>query len=44
MLSTGQVITGKHIIQGTGYSIVPPKFDYSVCDGIIAVSDKNVRK
>ena len=35
---------GKHIIQGTGYSIVPPKFDYSICDGIIRIKDKDCRK
>lgn len=45
MLSTGSINDGgKHIIQGTGYSIVPPKFDYSICDGIITVSDKDCRK
>ena len=44
ILSTGTVTTGKHIIQGTGYSIVPPKFDREVCDGIITVSDKDCRK
>lgn len=35
---------GKHIIQGTGYSIVPPKFDYSICDGIIRIKDDDCRR
>jgi cysteine synthase len=43
ILSTGEVTSGKHIIQGTGYSIVPPKFDFDICDGIITVSDKDCR-
>ena len=45
MLSTGKLVeTGKHIIQGTGYGIVPPKFDYDICDGIITVSDEDCRR
>jgi len=45
ILSTGKV-TGKgaHIIQGTGYGIIPPKFDRTICDGIIKVSDSDCRK
>ena len=43
ILKTGKVKTGKHIIQGTGYSIVPPKFDPKICDGVITVSDKKCR-
>jgi len=45
ILSTGKVTgTGAHIIQGTGYGIVPPKFDPEICEDIIRVSDKDCRE
>ena len=45
ILSSGKVTgNGAHIIQGTGYGIIPPKFDRTVCDGIIKVSDKDCRR
>jgi cysteine synthase len=42
ILKTGKVINPAHIIQGTGYGIVPPQWDYSVVDEIITVTDNEV--
>lgn len=43
VLSTGVPNKGAHIIQGTGYGFVPPKWDASVADEILTVSDGEVR-
>lgn len=40
ILKTGKVIDQKHIIQGTGYSLVPPHWDPALADDIITVSDE----
>lgn len=42
ILKTGKVINTQHIIQGTGYGIVPPQWDGSLADEIITVTDDEV--
>ncbi len=44
ILKTGKVVNPAHIIQGTGYGIVPPQWDASVVDEIITVTDDEVSK
>ena len=44
VLSTGNLNKGAHIIQGTGYGFVPPKWDGSVADDIQTVTDEEVRQ
>jgi len=39
ILKTGSVKNPRHIIQGTGYGLIPPHWDKSLCDEIITVSD-----
>mmetsp|Transcript_13935 Transcript_13935/g.15387 ORF Transcript_13935/g.15387 Transcript_13935/m.15387 type:complete len:313 (-) Transcript_13935:312-1250(-) len=43
ILSTGKVEDTKHIIQGAGYSWVPPKWDPDVCDRFFPVTDEDCR-
>jgi cysteine synthase A len=38
-IKTGTVKNSKHIIQGTGYGIIPPLWDNSIAEDIITVSD-----
>lgn len=40
IIKTGIIRDSKHIIQGTGYGLVPPQWDSSVVDDIITVSDE----
>lgn len=42
ILKTGGVKSSKHIIQGTGYSFIPPFWDATLADDIITVSDEEV--
>jgi cysteine synthase A len=42
ILKTGIVKSPKHIIQGTGYSAVPPHWKADLADDIITVSDEQV--
>jgi cysteine synthase len=42
ILKTGKVINPKHIIQGTGYSLIPPHWEPGLADDIITVSDEEV--
>jgi cysteine synthase len=44
ILKTGIVKSSRHIIQGTGYSIVPPHWDKDLADDIITISDKEARE
>jgi cysteine synthase len=44
ILKTGKVINPKHIIQGTGYSLIPPLWDPGLADEIITVSDEEVEE
>lgn len=44
ILKTGKVISTKHIIQGTGYSLVPPLWEPHMADEIIAVTDNEVEE
>ena len=44
ILKTGKVVTPKHIIQGTGYGIVPPFWEPDLADEILTVSDAEVRE
>lgn len=44
ILKTGRVKNPKHIIQGTGYGLVPPHWDYNLSDEIITVSDQEAEK
>jgi len=40
ILKTGKVEDARHIIQGTGYSLIPPHWDATLADDIILVSDE----
>jgi len=42
ILKTGKVINPRHIIQGTGYSLIPPQWDRTLADEIMTVSDSEV--
>jgi cysteine synthase A len=42
ILKNGYVTDPKHIIQGTGYGLVPPHWDGAIADDIITVSDDEV--
>ena len=42
ILKTGKIINPKHIIQGTGYGLIPPHWDPDLADDIITVSDEEV--
>jgi len=42
ILKTGSVENPKHIIQGTGYSLVPPQWEPGLADDIIPVGDEEV--
>lgn len=42
ILKTGLIENPKHIIQGTGYSIIPPHWDKILADEIITVTDTEV--
>ena len=44
ILKTGKIVNPKHIIQGTGYGIVPPQWDASLVDEIITVTDDEVKE
>ena len=44
ILKTGIVKSTRHIIQGTGYSAVPPHWDSDLADDIITVTDEQVRE
>ena len=40
ILKTGKVLDPRHIIQGTGYGLVPPHWDSKLADDIVTVSDQ----
>ena len=42
ILKRGEVDSPKHIIQGTGYSLIPPHWNKELADDIITVSDSEV--
>lgn len=42
ILKKGYVENPKHIIQGTGYSLIPPHWNADVADDIITVTDEEV--
>ena len=42
IIKTGSVKDPKHIIQGTGYGLIPPHWDASLADEIITVTDDEV--
>lgn len=44
ILKTGKIINPKHIIQGTGYSLIPPLWESDLVDEIITVTDKEVEE
>ncbi|MCU0290254.1 MAG: cysteine synthase family protein [Acidobacteria bacterium] len=44
MIKRGFVDNPKHIIQGTGYSMIPPQWDPALVDDIITVTDEEVEK
>ena len=44
ILKDGVVTSGKHIIQGTGYSSVPPQWKKELADEILTVTDDEVRE
>lgn len=43
ILKTGKIINPKHIIQGTGYGIIPPHWEKDLADDIITVSNAEVK-
>ena len=42
ILKTGSVKNPEHIIQGTGYGLIPPQWDKDLADDIITVTDSEV--
>lgn len=44
ILKTGKVKLSRHIIQGTGYSIVPAHWDKDFADDILTISDTEARE
>jgi cysteine synthase A len=44
ILKKGYVENPKHIIQGTGYCLVPPLWDAKIADEIITVTDEEVKR
>lgn len=44
ILKTGKIENPKHIVQGTGYSLIPPHWDNDLADEIITVSDSEVEE
>ena len=44
IIKTGTIKSPKHIIQGTGYSLIPPHWDKELADEIITVSDSEVQE
>lgn len=44
ILKTGIVKSSRHIIQGIGYSIIPPHWEEELADDIITVSDDEARE
>jgi cysteine synthase A len=44
ILKTGAVKSPKHIIQGTGYSLVPPHWNAELANDIVTVTDEEVRE
>ena len=44
ILKTGHIINSRHIIQGTGYSLIPPLWESDLADEIITVSDNEVEE
>ena len=44
ILKTGKVKSPKHIIQGTGYSLIPPLWEPALADEIITVTDEEVEE
>ena len=44
VLKTGKVLDPKHIIQGTGYGLIPPHWREEFADEIITVTDKEVKE
>lgn len=43
ILKTGMVKSARHIIQGTGYSLIPPHWDKHLADDIMTVSDEEAK-
>lgn len=44
IIKTGHMKNPRHIIQGTGYGLVPPHWDPGLADDIILVTDKEVER
>jgi len=44
ILKTGRVENPQHIIQGTGYSLIPPHWNSTLTDDIITVTDTEVQE
>jgi len=44
VLKAGKVVNPKHIIQGTGYGMVPPQWVNGLADEIITVTDEEVKE
>ena len=43
ILKSGKVNSAKHIIQGTGYGLIPPHWNKNLADDIVTVSDTEVK-
>jgi cysteine synthase A len=44
ILKTGKILNPKHIIQGTGYGMIPPLWEIDLADEIITVTDQEVEE
>jgi cysteine synthase A len=44
ILKTGKILNPRHIIQGTGYGLIPPLWESDLADEIITVTDKEVEE
>ena len=44
ILKTGKILNPKHIIQGTGYGMIPPLWETDLADEIITVTDQEVKE
>ena len=42
IISTGSIADPKHVIQGTGYGLIPPHWDNDLVDDFITVTDEEV--
>ncbi len=44
IIKTGQVKHPRHIVQGTGYGLIPPHWDNNLVDEVVTVTDDEVKE